>query len=195
MAQVSSRDFFELASDQFDSSKFRELIVYVAQESADDQKFGAVELNKLLYFSDFEAYAKWGAPITGARYQRLRWGPAPRALLPVRAELVDEEAIRLDTADYGGYPQERVVALRVPDLDRFSPAEVRLVDDVIERYRGLDGTEISNVSHEAPGWQLARDREDIPYFTVLIAPEQPPADVKREAAELAERHGWLAASR
>ena len=45
---------------KFNEGKFRELILYVARRSEDDKYFGAVKLNKILYFSDFNAYRELG---------------------------------------------------------------------------------------------------------------------------------------
>src|SRR5437660_6974881 len=51
--------------------RYKELVLYICQKCATDQKFGATKLNKILYFSDFLAYAELGEPITGFEYQRL----------------------------------------------------------------------------------------------------------------------------
>src|ERR1022692_2835161 len=72
---------------KFDATKFRELMLYVAQRSATDPQFGKTKLNKILYFSDFLAYGLTGHAIAGATYQKLDKGPAPRQFLPVSREL------------------------------------------------------------------------------------------------------------
>ena len=43
-----------------------ELILYVASKCTEDQLFGATKLNKILWRSDFRAYAKHGEPITAS---------------------------------------------------------------------------------------------------------------------------------
>src|SRR6266487_3415423 len=45
--------------------KLRELILHICIRSEDDEAFGAVKLNKLLFFSDFHAFLRLGKPITG----------------------------------------------------------------------------------------------------------------------------------
>ena len=57
------------ATDQivFNAEKFRELLVYVSKKCEDDPTFGAVKLNKILYYADFAAYRQGGKPITGAQ--------------------------------------------------------------------------------------------------------------------------------
>ena len=74
----------------FQDQKFKELILYLAKRSMDDAYFGATKLNKLLFFSDFLAYGQLGSPITGASYQRLKCGPAPREMLPMQRAMKAE---------------------------------------------------------------------------------------------------------
>lgn len=68
---------------RLNKEKFRELILYVANMSRNDPDFGAVKLNKILYYADFRAYRELGRPISGAAYRKLSEGPAPRQLLRV----------------------------------------------------------------------------------------------------------------
>ncbi len=178
-------------ANRFRRDKFAELILFIAKESADDLRFGEVKLHKLLYFSDFRAYARWGESITGARYMKNRYGPTARVLVHVLDELEDEGRASVEEATYYGHPQRRVVPKDEPRKSLFSGDELELVRNVISEFRDEDAAAISDISHDVPGWRLAREFEDIPYFTVLIDPEEPPSEIKREAAELAKRYGWV----
>ena len=144
-------------------SKFKELLLFICKRSEGDAPFGATKLNKLLFFSDFLAYRKFGKSITGHRYQRLKNGPAPRLLVPLIKELQDDGSAAQAVRDYHGHEQKRTLALREPDLDLFDAKEITLVVDVIEEFWGENGTQMSNLSHEFRGWLLAEDGEDIPY--------------------------------
>ncbi len=53
-----------------DDIKLRELVLYLATLSEGDATFGKVKLNKLLFYADFNAYLKFGKPITGHEYQK-----------------------------------------------------------------------------------------------------------------------------
>lgn len=148
--------------------KFKELILYVAQASEGDSTFGATKLNKILFFCDFLSYRAYGESITGQRYFKLPFGPAPRALVPVVNELVEEEAcIRVPRSRFG-LPQETIFAKREANLDVFRPRDIALVDFVLGQLRNNNAAEVSNLSHEFIGWQLARDHEDIPYETIFL---------------------------
>ena len=54
-----------------DTTKLRELILYLARESEGDDYFGVVKLNKLLFYIDFEAYRRFGKSVTEQEYQAL----------------------------------------------------------------------------------------------------------------------------
>ncbi len=102
--------------EKFQARKFKELLVYLAQRSADDPLYGATKLNKLLFYCDFLAFGQFGRSVTGARYQKLRHGPAPRQLLPMQTELESEGAVTVQIRQFFNQVQRRPIALRPPDL-------------------------------------------------------------------------------
>jgi hypothetical protein len=152
--------------------KFRELLVYLWQLGANDERLGAIKLNKLLYYSDKEAYLKLGRSITGTRYQHLPEGPAPRAIPPVNEKLVQEGRIRPDPRPVGNWTQNRMEVLEPADISAFSSEELAIVHDVVKRYWYLTGTEMSTLSHGEWGWRLTTDFEDIPLRTAWLSPEE-----------------------
>src|ERR1700687_3249069 len=157
-----------------------ELMLYIAAKCESLRSFGAVKLNKILFYSDFLAYERLGKPITGAVYQKLQHGPAPKRLLPVRQKLLKQQdaAMRVESL-FVGCAEKRLFALRKPDLTEFSAEEIALVDEVIELCSNLTATEVSAVSHEFAGWKFAAPGEEIPYFTIHLPDEVEPLS-KRE---------------
>jgi hypothetical protein len=175
----------------FEEQKFKELLLYVAGKCAQDPKFGATKLNKILFFSDFLAYAELGKPITGATYQRLDRGPAPRQLLPILRAMNMAEEAKLVARGVFKYQQQRLIALRPPNLNVFSSSEIALIDSIIETFRDANAAETSLVSHlQSRGWQLARPGEEIPYCTAFLSCDPPSEEVVRRGRELAAEHGW-----
>lgn len=161
---------------KFEREKFVELILYFSKRGLEeDLVIGSTKLNKLLFFADFRAFKKLGEPITGARYQKLNWGPAPRALLPVRAELIAAgDAAPRDPEDWNFVLEPG----REPDLSAFTADELFIIDEVFEELRPLNGTAASDYSHEnSPGWNAADEFDDIPYETARIGTERPPEPV------------------
>jgi uncharacterized phage-associated protein len=174
----------------FNAQRFKELLLYVAKRSYGDERFGATKLNKLLFFSDFLAYAQLGRPITGATYQKLRFGPAPRELLPMERELSREGALKVKRQS--AFNPDKRIAMREPDISIFSPEEIAVVDEVLGALKDDPAWVVSEKSHAlSVGWQLAELQEDIPYQTIFVhAGDAHPAAIDR-GVELAEAHGWL----
>ncbi|MDE2837925.1 MAG: Panacea domain-containing protein [Chloroflexota bacterium] len=166
----------------FDREKFRELVVYVSRQCEDDPTFGAVKLNKILYYADFAAFRSLHRPITGASYQKLREGPAPREFLEIRRELIDSGDVSVEYREYFTGRQHRLVVdrARQADLRWFSEDELDLVDTIIGFFRGKTAREVSDFSHREPGWMLANDGEAIPYETAWLSAD--PIDQETEEA-------------
>ena len=172
--------------------KLAELILYVSAKYANDPNFGAVKLNKALFFPDFSAYGSWGHTITGAQYQHQPEGPTVVRMLPVLRDLVNDGDLVIQTVDSYGYQQKRTLNLRSANLNLFSGNEIALVDAWLERLRPMNATEVSLYSHGTAGWQLTSNGDLIDPKTVYIAWGEPTAaDIKR-GQQLARQYGLLA---
>lgn len=156
---------------KFNPEKFRNLILYLAHRCKDDMHFGATKLNKLLYYCDFMAFAKLGEPITGAEYQRLEQGPAPRELVKERRILIDAGRATLELESIAPYTLQRLTPTADCDglADAFTPDELGIIDDVVDEMRDLTAREASEKSHQEAGWILAANTETIPYETAWLA--------------------------
>lgn len=164
----------EMTSVPYREDKLTELVLYIAKQTVGDRAAGATKLNKYLYFADFSAVRKLGQPITGAEYQRLRFGPAPRRLTPVRQRLVRTGDARLEErVDALGYVHHELIPLREPQTDLFATEELRLVDEIVEVLRERSAAEVSELSHREAGWQLVSEGDTIPYeLAFVLAPSE-----------------------
>jgi hypothetical protein len=165
-------------------AKLCELILFIAQRSANDERFGSVKLNKLLFFSDFLAFVKLGSSITGHEYFRLPKGPAPRQMLPTLKHLVVERDLAIADRDYHGRRQKVPVALRRPKLSLFSAEEVAVITEVLESLRNKNAKGISTLSHLFSGRKLAGEREKIPYEVALVHFAKPRKQDIQKAADI-----------
>lgn len=191
-AQNKENNFtYEVEKETDGEDILGELIIYIAGKCDDDSTFGATKLNKILWWSDFVAFAEYGKPITGVAYQRLQNGPAPKRLLPVRDKLIHDGSIVIRPHKESlGYARNIVTPLREPKMDCFSAHEIALVDRIIEMTRGKTASEISDMSH-GKAWEIAGgNKEPIPYEAVFLSNEPVNAyDISR-TRELAREHGW-----
>jgi len=167
-------------------------MLYAAEKSRSDERFGATKLNKILFFSDFLSYGLTGTPITGATYQKLKNGPAPVELKPVAREIVAEHSGMFVKRAWFNYTQTVLVPLRPANINPFSAEEIDLVDDVIRNLAPLDATETSLLSHDrSEAWQIAEIGDVIPYEAVFLSSRKPNSVDVGRAQELARQYGWL----
>ena len=76
-------------------ARFKELVVYVSHACIDDPTYSKIKLLKILFFSDFESYGLYGAPITGMPYRKLPFGPGPVDFPRIEDEMVRDKLIRI----------------------------------------------------------------------------------------------------
>ena len=148
--------------------KFKTLVHYVCWKcSSDPASLGAVKLNKVLWFADVIAFAETGASLTNARYVKQKFGPVPKAILPVLRELVEEENLKIDMVDYYGHLKRQYTALSGPNMSLFTDDEVTKIDEIVEAItqRHTAGS-ISEFTHDDI-WKLANIGEEIPLHAVL----------------------------
>ena len=104
--------------------RFKELVLYASERAADHPRFGSTKLNKILFFSDFEAYLRLGRSITGAEYQKLKRGPAARMFPVLVGEMESDreiEIVRRKVIDY--YEEVPVLKESRPNPSVFTEEE------------------------------------------------------------------------
>ena len=146
-----------------------ELMLYIADRCSNDEFLGAVKLNKLLYFTDFFAFANRRESITGAEYMSLPQGPVPRRLKYVREMMKADHSLVIRPRKVYGYTQNQLIPLREPDLSLFSGWEIALVDQILDACRGKTAGAMSEASHDRV-WEIAGTaKEPIPYEAVYVS--------------------------
>lgn len=173
----------------YDEDKFAEALLYVAKRLEQDPAGGAVKINKALFNADFGHMRAYGRPITGADYQKLPHGPAPRRLLPVREQLVAAGDAELRQEAYLGNTLVRLVANREPDVASLEPSEKALLDQALSEMQGRSGNDVSEASHLEPGWQMVEEGESIPYETAFLSPPVMTEGIRKRILALATEHG------
>lgn len=171
---------------EFDRDKFKRLVHYVIWKAGKRDWFGATKLNKVLWFSDTQAFALMGKPITGATYTRQQFGPVPKAIMPIRDELQREGAIQV--ARQGKL--NRITALTKPDMQPFTFDETAIVDWWIGHIATYEtAASISDKSHDYT-WQIAEMGEVIPMVaTFATRIREPTDDEMRWGKEVAAKLG------
>ena len=147
--------------------KFKALVHFIIDNCENAAQLGAIRLNKILWFSDVEAYRMTGNSITGARYVRRDRGPVPARILHALNELTAEGKIEISEPTQR-YAPRLFQSMRVADISIFSEYELELVRAISSNIQNkFTATGISEASHDEI-WNAATEGEDIPLKAMLV---------------------------
>jgi hypothetical protein len=165
-------------------------LLHVAGQLRSDRSGGATKLNKVVFFAEFTHLRRHHAVITGCEFQKLPHGPAPRQLLPVRQRLVASRRAEMISEDFLGRPQHRLVPLQPADRSLFNEDELTTIDDVLGQLAGMTATQVSELSHQEPGWRLTEVGETILYATAFLDFPQTATPTSQQVSRaVADRYG------
>lgn len=155
---------------KFEREKFKRLVHYVIWHGGRGEWYGATKLNKVLWFSDIRAFALTGKSITGAKYIREKHGPVPKAIMPIRSDLISEGSISVFRINR----VEKFIANTKPNISLFDTNEIAIIDWWSEYIDSSHtAASISTYSHDYT-WSVANMGEEIPmvatFATCLRAP-------------------------
>lgn len=189
MPQKSKLTFSNETLKGGSTKRLSQAILYVCTMCEQDEGFGATRLNKILFEADFQAFYARGVAVTGARYQRLENGPAPKAMLPCLREMKESGDIAIRERDYFGRPQTRIVPLVQPDLSLFGPDDIAFLSRAIHDSWGKSGTRVSIESHRIE-WETRKNGDPIPYEAVWLSNAPVSRFEAERTKELAASFGW-----
>lgn len=172
---------------QFNRQKFKDVVHYVVHYVTSGhgaEALGNTKLHKVLYFSDMLRYLATGAPLTGADYQRQRFGPTARLLTACLKELEREGRVRTERVEYYGYSKAEYHALRSPDVGGLSQRDRSLIEEMANFVCARSAVEISEFSHDDV-WSSVPMGERIPYYAAfaMFPSELTDEDMDEAAAE------------
>jgi hypothetical protein len=184
-----------------DRRKLKELILLISKEAESYEDYGKTHLNKILFFIDFIAYAKFGAPVSGAQYIREKRGPVPR---PMRAgsrspvnELVQTGELKIKSTPLPrNMTRQTPIAQRAADTSVFSEKEIELAKQVVHSFPDWTAGKLSKYTHELPQWHAVPLLETIPYELVFVDENQSFTEKEiQHGLALARQHGWSLSKR
>lgn len=173
----------------YDRNRLKSLIHYVIWAVGARANFGATKLYKVAWFADARRFVLSGQSITGATYVRMKHGPVPRDGMSVREELARDGLIQQwkdRVFDHEGW---KFKALASPPANMFSADEKREIDYWIKHIDGdHTAASISELSHDF-GWEIAKEGERLPFFSILASRARAPNDdemkwARKKAREL-----------
>lgn len=110
-----------------------------------------LSLMKLMYFIDRAALLRWGTPLTNDAYFSMDNGPV---LSRVKDLMTEEDPAPGFWSHHISSPTNyRVELIDEAGNDQLSPAEERLIDEIVSENRGLDRWKLVEKSHKLPEWK------------------------------------------
>jgi hypothetical protein len=151
-----------------DRQKFKSLVHYICWKCDDPSQLGSTKLNKILWYAETLAFLNFGVSMTGAKFVKRQFGPAPTAIMPILNELENEKVLLVREASFYGYSKKEFFSLAAPTVGSFfTPEQISIVDGVIDGVcKEHTAKSISSISHDAI-WEMAVVGEELPLFTVL----------------------------
>jgi putative zinc finger/helix-turn-helix YgiT family protein len=164
LARVIAAAFQQTEADEhsgfkrFDHARFLNAVLYFCKEPVFKTK-----LNKLLFYADFKHFKEYTVSITGARYARIPFGPAPDGYDLYYPILARQGTIAVGEVVFQDYTGEEYIATQQPDLNVFSESELRVLASVKEHFKNFSASEISDFSHEERGYKKTQTGHPISY--------------------------------
>lgn len=150
-----------------DTEKLKELILFISDHCKDKPMFGATHLNKILYFADFLHYKYTGRPISDSEYFKLEAGPAPKQLVPAREQLIGAGLLEIrERPTLSGYIQKRPTPTGDVSTTFLTDEQKQFIRDIANQACTFTASDLSGLTHKHLAWQLAGNRDDIPFFTI-----------------------------
>lgn len=136
--------------------KARQMVLYFAKRCTPF----TTKMNKLLFYSDFLNFSRYGYSISGISYQAIKRGPVPcryDSLYVNASDIVTIEDVFFD--DISG---EKFVTDKEFNANVFSKEEIKSLDSVFDRFKDVKTKDIVDISHEEPAW-----KENIRFMSII----------------------------
>jgi transcriptional regulator with XRE-family HTH domain len=156
--------------------KFRNVLLYILEQCAGKPNVGETVLHKLLYFCDFNYYELYEEHLTGVKYKKLSFGPAPYNFESMLIDMIDRGELQQIKTSYHSMPQIRYLPLKEADLKTFSAAAMEVIDRVIIQYSNSTAKMISEIAQNDKPWRATEENEPIDYELAFY--RRPPYSVR-----------------
>lgn len=150
--------------------KLKAAIHYICEKASGKDSLDHIKLNKILWYSDVQAYMALGVSITGERYIKKPFGPVTQKNKVAVTDLQNDGAIKSGKSpNDSGYWQTRLDVLQEADTNLFTGEELKILDEMIKYVLGKPSTGPRGISEQTHGeiWELAEDGEQVPLYTVF----------------------------
>ncbi|MBL7802229.1 MAG: DUF4065 domain-containing protein [Saprospiraceae bacterium] len=127
--------------------RFGSMVKFFAQKMSPYK----TQMNKLLFYADFTHFRRHGRSISGAKYRAIEMGPVPNNFDGLFQFAENEHFVRMEHHEYSNgsigtkfLPDDRALSLE--------DVELATLQAVFERFQGVKGVKIVEISHEEEAW-------------------------------------------
>jgi uncharacterized phage-associated protein len=165
----------------FNEAKATEVAAHLVERSGNT--LSHLALMKLLYVVDREALRRWERPVVGGKYCSMKHGTIISEVLDLmrRIEGLDESSKWTEHLTKVGNEMHLIDHCPASSL---SPGELRLVDEVFERFGRVNKWDLRDLTHRFDEWEdVGQSSKPIRVETILEAVGKTDADISRVAKE------------
>lgn len=133
-------------------SKLKNIMLYYIN------KFGGVfvtKMNKLLFYTDFMSYKKYGEGMTGLSYRAIQHGPVPERWDKAYSLIDDIQTILVDCGN--GIYGQKLTSVMSFDETCFTKEQKELLDTIHNAFKNETSNSISTRSHKENAWKENKD--------------------------------------
>ncbi|MEZ5360463.1 MAG: Panacea domain-containing protein [Candidatus Zixiibacteriota bacterium] len=147
----------------FDLRKFNALLNILSHQV---KWLDILKAAKMFYLIDRECLLKTGRPVLGDRYICMSFGPVPSRAYDQMKYIRDgviESPIQLDSSicSPGNHPTFKSTIGE--NWDFFSKNEQNCINEIIEKYRDIDGRSLIDLTHTHKAWTNTEQKSEIDY--------------------------------
>lgn len=149
------------------ADKLAQLVLYIIGRVENPAHLGMTKIQKILWFSETEPFARTGHPISGAGFVRADHSPyCPESKTAVTTLQASGRIVERKVP-YDSYTQRQFISLAEADLSMFTAEEISIVDYMIDAItRRHTARSISEVSHSRI-WERLKNGAPMPLTTVF----------------------------
>lgn len=136
--------------------KMKATVLYLLEKCGGSLDY--VKLNKLLYFAQQLHLVRYGRGIINDTFLARDLGPVPSFIFKALKDNEDNihtggyiNDFNKDISIIPGKPQT-IIATTKPDMDEFSVSDIKCLDEILNRYKGLSSRELTDLSHKDRAW-------------------------------------------
>ncbi len=139
--------------------KMVEMVTYFAHELQPWK----TQLNKLLFYADFEAYRKTGYSMSGNRYRAIAYGPVPCKYQTLFEHMVDNGIVEIKYHEFADGEGEQFIPSpqKSFDAELFSEEELTILSRIAEKFKDTRTQDLIEISHNEKVWQKNKDKNQL----------------------------------